>query len=413
MSAFTIFLVSGCIAAVVLEVALSMYVLAVQRRRDAARLTLLSALTTLGLPEMRRLPLADRVQRVRPLLERASRELVMRAVADRATPPDAAAALEAYLVERWGAESLERDAASHRTTRDKWRRMTALRILFNLDPARGLSLVGDALHDPDEDVSSSAMSLLGDSMDPAAAELLIGALKARRHSRSRIAVHVDRSPQHLAARLRPLLTEPDPAVRRWAATLLGRYDDVDDLERDLAAAADDPDPRVRKAAVESLGRIGETVAAATAIRLMNDPIPFVRAAAVRAIAKLDRDDLAEDVAVLLGDRDWWVRFAVKECLEGMGPDIWPVLVRLLDDADRFVRNGAAEVFQNLGVLDSFILMEAATDDPADRKIDLLRRIAAAGGMRLTDSLLDRAGSKLGARVRQLLTNIGLQRVGAA
>ena len=97
----------------------------------------------------------------------------------------------------------------------------------------------------------------------------------------------------------------------------------------------------------------------------------------------------------------------------MGPDIWPVLVRLLDDADRFVRNGAAEVFQNLGVLDSFILMEAATDDPADRKIDLLRRIAAAGGLRLTDSLLERSGSRLGERVRHLLANIGLQHVGAA
>jgi hypothetical protein len=41
-----------------------------------------------------------------------------------------------------------------------------------------------------------------------------------------------------------------------------------------------------------------------------------------------------------------------QCLEQMGPDIWPILVRLLDDPDRFVRNSAAEVFQNIGVLDS-------------------------------------------------------------
>jgi len=96
----------------------------------------------------------------------------------------------------------------------------------------------------------------------------------------------------------------------------------------------------------------------------------------------------------------------------MGPDIWPLLVRLLDDPDRFVRNSAAEVFQNIGVLDSFIVMEAATADPADRKVDLLRRIAAAGGLRLTDSLLERAG-KLAPRIRHLLSTIGLEHVGAA
>ena len=70
----------------------------------------------------------------------------------------------------------------------------------------------------------------------------------------------------------------------------------------------------------------------------------------------------------------------------MGSDVWPVLMRSLNHSDRFVRNGAAEVFQNLGVLDSLIVMEAATDNPGAMKIDMLRRIAAAGGVRFTDSL---------------------------
>ena len=50
----------------------------------------------------------------------------------------------------------------------------------------------------------------------ASATLLIAAHKVRRHPRTRIAVHVDRSPQHLAASLRPLLTDADPLVRRSA-----------------------------------------------------------------------------------------------------------------------------------------------------------------------------------------------------
>ena len=87
--------------------------------------------------------------------------------------------------------------------------------------------------------------------------------------------------------------------------------------------------------------------------------------------------------------------------------------RCLDDSDRFVRNGAAEVFQNIGVLDSFIVMEAASDDPSHAKVELLRRVAAAGGTRLTESLVERAGPKTGPRVRRLLETVGLEHVGAA
>ena len=413
MSWLDLVLVWGSIGAAAIWVELSVFLLLVQRRRDAARATLETALAALREPTVRALPFVDRVARIRPLIEGASRELVMRAVADARTPPDAAAVLEAHLIDRWGKDALERDASSHRTIRDKWRRMTALQILFRFGHARRIELGAQAVKEPDVDVASMALSLLGGSDHPDAVEVLLDALKRRRHPGSRIAVQLDRSPQHLGDRLRPLLGDSDPVVRRWAATLLGRYPDVDGLERDLAHAADDVDPRVRKAAVHALGQIGETLAAATARRLLNDPVAFVRAAAVRAISALERGDLVEDVASRLGDRDWWVRFAAKECLERMGPDIWPMLVRLLDDPDRFVRNSAAEVFQNIGVLDSFIVMEAATADPTDRKVDLLRRIASAGGVRLTDSLLERAGTKLGPRVRHLLSTIGLEHVGVA
>jgi len=413
MSWLDLVLVWGSIGAALIWVEFSVFLLVVQRRRDAAQATLNTALAALREPTVRALPLADRVARVQPLLEEASRELVMRAVADARTPPDAAAALEGYLIDRWGKDALEQDASSHRTIRDKWRRITALQILFRFGHARRIELGAQAVREPDADVASMALSLLGGSDHPDAVAILLDALKRRQHPGSRIAVHLDRSPQRLGERLRPLLGDADPVVRRWAATLLGRYPDVGGLERDLAVAARDPDPRVRKAAVQSLVLTGDEFAASAAVFLLDDPVPFVRAAAVRAIGALERVDLAEDVAARLGDRDWWVRFAAKECLESMGPDIWPMLVRLLDDPDRFVRNSAAEVFQNIGVLDSFIVMEAATADPTDQKVELLRRVAAAGGLRLTDSLLERAGTRLSARVRHLLSAIGLEHVGAA
>ena len=80
--------------------------------------------------------------------------------------------------------------------------------------------------------------------------------------------------------------------------------------------------------------------------------------------------------------------------------------------DRFVRNGAAEVVQNLGVLDSLIMLEAATTNPAGAKVAMLQRIAAAGGVRFTESLVERAGPVVGPRVRRLLDTMGLEHVGA-
>jgi hypothetical protein len=95
----------------------------------------------------------------------------------------------------------------------------------------------------------------------------------------------------------------------------------------------------------------------------------------------------------------------------MGGEVWPVLMRCLDHPDGFVRNGAAEVFQNLGILDNLIVMEAASENPSGAKIDMLRRIVAAGGTRLTTSLVERAGGAAAARVRELLVSVGLQDVG--
>ncbi len=407
------FLIALMVAVAFVWATLSAYVLTVQGRRRRVRATVSAAIAELGRADVERLPLADKVARIRQLLDGASRELIMHAATDGQTPSDAIDVLAAYLVERWGMTALERDAASHRTARDKWRRMKALQILAHREHARSIEFLAEAVDGSDSDLAAVALSLLGSSKNPDAAEILFDALKRRGHLASQVAVYLDRSPHHLAERLRTLLNDSDPVVRFWAATLLGRYLDVDGLERDLAALADDGDARVRKAAVLSLGQIGETFAGVVALRLLNDPVPFVRASAARALGTLGREDLAGEVAALLGDRDWWVRFAAKECLESLGAEVWPVLVRLLDDPDRFVRNGAAEVFQNLGVLDSFILMEAATDDPADAKIDMLRRISRAGGLRLTDSLLERAGATLGPRVRRLLETIGLEHVGAA
>jgi HEAT repeat protein len=392
--------------------AMSAHLLMIQRRRIAMQRLVSDAIALLEQDNVRYLSLAERIERVRPIAAGASRELIMRAVADRETPDAAFRALLGYLTDRWGLDTLLRDASAHKSSRDKWRRMTALRILFRSNHTAILDLLARASEQPDTDIADVALSLLGNSNEPRAMDILFDALRAQRHSASRIAMYIEQSPQSIGARLRGKLADRDAVVRLWCATLLARYPE-EPVEDDLALLTDDADPRVRKAAIQTLGKIGDAVAADRALHLLNDPFAYVRAHAARALGELARTDLADRVAPLLGDADWWVRLAARESLEMMGSDVWPVLMRSLNHPDRFVRNGAAEVFQNLGVLDSLIVMEAATDNPGAAKIDMLRRIADAGGVRFTDSLVERAGPIVGPRIRNLLATIGLQHVGAA
>lgn len=409
MTWLDLILIGGVALAALAWATLSAYILRVQRRREATRATLASMLA--ALEPMRTEPLDDRLAAVRPLLKSASRELLMHGAADRDLSAHVFDTLVVFIGERWTIASLIADAGRHVSTRDKWRRITALRILARLEHPQAMDLLARAIEDADVDVATCGLALLGRSHDPRAVDLLVGALASPRLSPSRVAVYLDQSPQHVGSRLAQLLDHAEPVVRQWAATLLARYPD-EPVEHKLAQLTRDPDPRVRKAAVQTLGRVGSDVAAEAALYLLTDQVSYVRAHAVRALGELGRTDQADRVSSLLGDGDWWVRLAARESLEMMGTEVWPVLVRCLEHRDKFVRNGAAEVIQNLGVLDSLIMLEAATDNPAGTKIAMLQRIAAAGGVRFTESLVERAGPVVGPRVRQLLDTMGLEHVGA-
>lgn len=384
--------------------ALGMHVLAVERRRRDSRRLVGDAIAALDAHAD--LPIGDRLARAHASLDRLSREMVMWAAGDRATSSPAFEALVVYFTRRWGMERLVQEASRHWTSRGKWRRMAGLRILARRGHPRLIELLDEAVRDADPELSSQALTLLGDLDDERAVEVLVKALRSGLLSPPQVAAHLDRTPASTAGPLRALLTDSDPLMRQWAARLLDRYAATHHL-----ALAHDPDPGVRKAAVESLGSSATELARQTAAALLDDPVPYVRAKAARALGEMDASEHAFHIAKLLGDGDWWVRKAAKEALEAMGNDVWPVLMRCLNDPDRFVRNGAAEVFQNLGVLDNLLVMEAATSNPSFDKLEMLRRIAAAGEVRLTDTLIERAGPVVGPRVRELLDTMGLAQAG--
>lgn len=407
----TVSLIIGTLAAIALWTGLSIYVLSVHRLRTATRRILADALEALEHADLMTLGAEARAARLAALLAGASRDLLMSALGGREIPDHLFAPLFQHLLTTWGRDGLVANASAHRTSRDKWRRITALRILVRANDRDALDLLARAVGQSDIDVADAALGLLGRSDSPRALDLLFAALRTQRHPAARVAAHIEHSPQPVVDRLRALLSDPDPVCRLWGATLLAREPDPT-LEREIAALTADADPRVRKAAIQTLGKIGDEIGASCAFTLLKDAYPYVRAHAARALGELGREDQAEAVAALLGDGNWWVRHAAKESLEMMGSDIWPVLMRCLNHSDRFIRNGAAEVFQNLGVLDSLIVMEAASDDPAPLKIAMLQRIVNAGGVQFTDSLVERAGPILGPRIRQMVATVGLEHVGA-
>jgi HEAT repeat protein len=391
---------------------LALHAVTIQRRRESAAAARSAVLGEMQSEPLRHLAADERLARVRPRLEAMSRELIMELAADRSIPDAATEVLVQHLMCDRGAERLVSDASTHRTPREKWRRMAALQILAHREHPSTIGLLAAAVESGDAEVTALAFFLLGRCRDARAADVLLDGLRRRPDLAPRIAPHLDRSPHSIAHRLKDLLADANPELRLWGATLLAKRGQLEGLEGELIALAGDADPRVRKAAADALGRAGGARAVERLRSLLSDSCSFVRAQAARAIGDVGRADLAAEVANLLGDEDWWVRQAAKESLQLMGPDVWPVAMRCLEHDDRFVRNGAAEVFQNLGVLDSLIVMEAASDNPSHGKIDLLRRIAAAGGVGFTESLVERAGPVVGPRVRLLLETMGLEHVGA-
>jgi hypothetical protein len=257
-------------------------------------------------------------------------------------------------------DQLLRDAAL-RGARHKWRRISALGTLAARHADRAYDALERALGDADAEVANTAAVNLHRIGDRRAAAILISALRVRPHAipASRVATHLDQFPAAIDDLLRALLTDPDRDRRYWASALLARYPRADDVALDLAPLADDEHPQVRKATVASLGWMNPAVAVPIAQRKLDDAVPYVRSAAARALGRLGsaepdlarRRSIALMISPLLADARWEVRLAAKESLTDLGPAIWREVATMLDSRDDFARHGAAEVLQNLGIVD--------------------------------------------------------------
>lgn len=274
---------------------------------------------------------------------------------------------------------LRRAASRSRTEIGKWRRIVALSELAHIRHPACRTLLPAALAERDDELAGAGVRSLGEIGTDWAAALLLDALGDGSHPRSRVASQLERFAPRLGDDLARLLEHDDAGVRYWAATLLARYEDAP--ADGLSALVRDPDQNVRGAAIETLGLLGLRSSRPAVAAALDDESWVVRLHACRALGRIGTKREAPRIARLLGDRQWWVRSAAKDSLRALAPRSLGALRAALDDDDEFARNGAAEVFQDLGIVDELLRTGA---DPV-----LLRTILGAGGPALRSSALAR------------------------
>jgi len=179
----------------------------------------------------------------------------------------------------------------------------------------------------------------------------------------------------VAEALLAALQAPEPAVRRMAASLLGRFGGPGASDA-LAIATTDADAGVRVAALGGLAVLPRLDASKDAIvARLGDPEDAVRAAAARALGSMDVEEAAGMLARLDGDHSARVRAAVAVALDGRAEA--PASVRqLLVDPDPDVRHAVIEEVAAVGGLREGGTIAPQLVDALDDDSARVRRTAA-------------------------------------
>jgi HEAT repeat protein len=230
-------------------------------------------------------------------------------------------------------------------TRSKWARAEQLDLLGWLDTEEAIPTLRHVASDSDPELAEIATQALAFHHTRPAYETLLDALREEWLPRSRVAALLEGAqyPSPVAA-LALRASDPDPQMRFWVAYLLGRSGAADALSA-LEQLAADEDSDVRANAAEALGAIpGLTPLAA----LLEDPSWVVRAHAAKAAGNAGRLDLTPQLVALLPDPAWWVRQDAALALKQLGAGTVEEVREALRSDDRFAREKAAEVLDQLG-----------------------------------------------------------------
>jgi HEAT repeat protein len=178
------------------------------------------------------------------------------------------------------------------------------------------------------------------------------------------------------------LSDEDWAVREEAATLLGVLKDARAV-LPLTNALRDTDRAVREAAVGALSSLGSVSVPALAACLTDSALQ-VQEAASAILASLADARVLAPLMQALGSRDWIVRMHAAKGLGRIGdPEAVPVLMPLLQDKVKAVREEASSALAAIGAAAVTGLLEALQHD--DWMVRL-HAVEALGKLKSPDSV---------------------------
>jgi HEAT repeat protein len=267
----------------------------------------------------------------------------------------------------------------------------ALSALSTIDAGEARDLLQRGLRSDEPDLRIAAITALGALGERYewAVDGLIEALAEGIEDPVRVAAQLDRLAPRPGTRLVALLGHPNAVVRFYALRLLAGYPAL--VRRHAPDLTRDRSPHVRAAALDAFRAAASGEALRCALQLLDDPHPLVRSHAARAAPLVGGMATASFLLPLLADGSWWVREAAREALVALGRDVTAVVLPALEGEERMLRDGAALVLQDVGLVDDLVWGGSEPD------IRQLEQILAAGGRRLRDTAAERArnGFRLG------------------
>lgn len=213
-------------------------------------------------------------------------------------------------------------------------RQTACTVLGYFDEAQAIAALRSALRDHDLAVRLTAARAL---LQKDKIESLRALLEALKFSPDDPPLILSEIFTRLPASLRPeavaLLGEDIPAEwKRMLAIALGR-NQVHEAFDAIAALRRADTPRVRAAAWVALHELGDPRAGEFVAEGLRDPSSTVRQAACACAGALGGPETLPPLSELLGDSDWWVRFAAASALYDFGAEGRSLLERHSTTAD--------------------------------------------------------------------------------
>jgi HEAT repeat protein len=220
------------------------------------------------------------------------------------------------------------------------RRMHAVRVLAALHG--GEATVPPLLHDSRHEVRAAAAEwAAGHSAEPIVERLVELLADDEPFVRMTAMDSLIRIGRDSSAPLGRALADPSYVAAAAALEVAARIADPR-IAEPAAARAGDPDPAVRTWAARLLGALGGDEHVRAVVARLEDPAPEVRAAAAVALGRLGHWPAAPELAAALHDPAWRVRRDAGLALRALGAPGELLLERALRDPDGFTRDMARQ-----------------------------------------------------------------------